>query len=184
MAHAHTPPERGLLGVQEQSPPHRSLLLVLITIQLHLHLENASVLLDKLTNTHQETGTLLFPLVTMQFFSSGLIMVLGPSESKSKAGRNGTSSPLADVDQSLPVLPSKGTADSHIWQRSNVRQAELQAHGPPLQVDIEPAHLLQAAVGAPDHEHGRSHQQVGHPGDEKGKSQTSFSSDTPPPDMG
>lgn len=29
---------------------------------------------DKL-NTHQETGILVFPLVTMQFFSSGLIMV-------------------------------------------------------------------------------------------------------------
>lgn len=25
--------------------------------------------------THQDTGTLLFPLVSMQFFSSGLIMV-------------------------------------------------------------------------------------------------------------
>lgn len=32
------------------------------------------VVLDKL-NTHQETGMLVFPLVTMQFFSSGLIMV-------------------------------------------------------------------------------------------------------------
>lgn len=29
---------------------------------------------DKL-NTHQETGMLVFPLVTMQVFSSGLIMV-------------------------------------------------------------------------------------------------------------
>lgn len=26
-------------------------------------------------NTHQDTGILLFPLVSMQFFSSGLIMV-------------------------------------------------------------------------------------------------------------
>lgn len=31
------------------------------------------LVLDQL-NTHQETGTLVFPLVTMQFFSSGLIM--------------------------------------------------------------------------------------------------------------
>lgn len=33
-----------------------------------------SVILDRL-NTHQETGMLEFPVVRMQFFSSGLIMV-------------------------------------------------------------------------------------------------------------
>lgn len=36
--------------------------------------ESQETVLDNL-KTHQETGTLEFPLVTMQFFSSGLIMV-------------------------------------------------------------------------------------------------------------
>lgn len=36
--------------------------------------KQTGVIVDKL-DAHQETGTLVFPLVTMQFFSSGLIMV-------------------------------------------------------------------------------------------------------------
>ena len=39
MVHSHTLLEQGLLGIQEQSPLHCTLLLVLLTIELHLHLE-------------------------------------------------------------------------------------------------------------------------------------------------
>lgn len=53
------PGQEGLTRGNGGSPPSR--------------LQPRLLLLDQLT-THQETGTLLFPLVTMQFFSSGLIM--------------------------------------------------------------------------------------------------------------
>lgn len=39
VAHRHAPVEHRLLGIQEQSPLHRTLLLVLVAIELHLHLE-------------------------------------------------------------------------------------------------------------------------------------------------
>lgn len=39
VAHRHTPLEQGLLGIQEQSPLHCTFLLVLVTVELHLHLE-------------------------------------------------------------------------------------------------------------------------------------------------
>lgn len=39
VAHYHPSLEHRLLGIQEQSPLHWTLLLVLVTIELHLHLE-------------------------------------------------------------------------------------------------------------------------------------------------
>lgn len=39
MPHRHTLLEQGLLGIQEQSPLHGTFLLVLVTVELHLHLE-------------------------------------------------------------------------------------------------------------------------------------------------
>lgn len=39
LAHRHPPLKQGLLGVQEQSPFHGALLLVLVTVELDLHLD-------------------------------------------------------------------------------------------------------------------------------------------------
>lgn len=44
------------------------------SIFVHQAVQHQSLSQRKL-NTHQETGMLVFPLVIMQFFSSGLIMV-------------------------------------------------------------------------------------------------------------
>lgn len=70
------------------------------------------------------------------------VQVLGTSEGESEAGRNSPGGPLArdhlrrlfpessrvsieDVDQSLPVLPSKRTANSHVWQRARSSRGVL-----------------------------------------------------------
>lgn len=57
MAHRHPPSKQGLLGIQEQSPFHCALLLVLLTIELYFHLEIWNMQDTNVHSWHDDCGS-------------------------------------------------------------------------------------------------------------------------------
>lgn len=59
MAHHHAPLKQRLLGIQEHSPFHSALLLVLLAIELHFHLESWTQMYIHGLMTESRSGSFL-----------------------------------------------------------------------------------------------------------------------------